>query len=147
MTLPDHLCRLVGRLGSGAIVTVCVLAALALCGCSPNEGVESYFVDPARFTLYHCKDFPPRLAELLAQQKSLRDLMDKASQGGGGTVIGGLSYRAQYEKAVGEERLLRRTAAEKKCELPASDWPTPVGASNPPAPLAPAAHQSDQSIR
>ena len=40
--------------------------------------------------------------------------MDKASEGGGGTVIGNLAYRPDYELVVGEERVLRRRAGEKK---------------------------------
>ena len=55
--------------------------------------------------------------------------MDKASEGGGGSVIGALSYRPDYEKQLGDEKVLRRTAAEKKCAL------------------EPPAFESDQSIR
>jgi hypothetical protein len=44
-------------------------------------------------------------------------------------VIGNLSYRAEYEDVLGEEKVLRRAAAEKNCDL------------NPPA------LQSDQTIR
>ena len=33
-------------------------------------------------------------------------------------MIGNLAYRVDYENAVGEEKILRRTAAEKKCDLP-----------------------------
>jgi len=89
----------------------------------------SFIVDPGRYSVYHCNDLVTRLKELQAREKELRDLMDRASEGGGGSVIGALSYRADYEKALGEERVLRRTAAEKKCEL------------------GPPAFQSDQIIR
>ena len=54
--------------------------------------------------------------------------MNRASEGGGGALIGNLTYRADYENALGEEKVLRRTAAEKKCELPppaAPASPTP----------------------
>jgi hypothetical protein len=69
-------------------------------------------------------------------------------------LIGNLTYRADYENALGEEKVLRRTAAEKKCDLPppaqpASSTPTAYTAA-PAAPAAPAAgpvFQSDQGIR
>ncbi len=41
--------------------------------------------------------------------------MDKASEGGGGTIIGSLAYRTDYDAALSEERLLLRTAAENNC--------------------------------
>ncbi|MGB7099663.1 MAG: hypothetical protein WBD95_12990 [Xanthobacteraceae bacterium] len=106
-----------------------VVFACALAGCSFSDGIGPYIVDPGRFAVYHCPDLVSRLKELQTRQQELRDLMGKASEGGGGTVIGAISYRTDYEKALGEEKVLRRTAAEKKCEL------------------APPAYQSDQIIR
>jgi hypothetical protein len=44
--------------------------------------------------------------------------MARASEGGGGVLIGTMAYRADYEKLTGEEKELRRTAAEKNCALP-----------------------------
>ncbi len=95
---------------------------------------------------------------LLAREQELTNLMDRASEGGGGVLIGNLTYRADYENAVGEEKVLRRTAAEKKCELPppaAPASPTPAAYTAPPPgytapPQSPAnapVFQSDQTIR
>jgi hypothetical protein len=76
-------------------------------------------------------------------------------------VIGGFSYRPDYENAIGEERVLRRAAAEKKCDLPPpatpmavapiaapAAAPTPAVYQAPPAAPAPMpVYQSDQTIR
>jgi hypothetical protein len=105
------------RRGAAAIGLVCLLSVGALTGCSFSDGVGPYIVDPGRYSVYHCKDLVDRLKVLLAREKELRDLTDRASDGGGGAVIGTLSYRADYEKTLGEEKVLRRTAANKKCEL------------------------------
>lgn len=123
--------KLSGRTGAqtAAGILMGALAAGALAGCSLSEGVGTYMIDPARYSAYHCKDLVDRLKELHDRQKELRNLIDKASEGGGGTVIATLAYRADYEKALGEEKLLRRTAAEKKCEL------------------EPPVYQSDQIVR
>jgi len=106
----------------------CIFAAGALAGCSFLENMGPYNADPAQYSVYHCKDLVEGLKTLLDRQKELRNRMDKASEGGGGTVIGTLAYRADYEKALSEENILRRTAVEKKCDL------------NPPS------YQSDQII-
>jgi hypothetical protein len=112
-----------------AAIASILLAAAALAGCSFSDGVGPYIVDAGRYSAFHCNDLVARLKQLLVQEKELTNLMDKASEGAGGTVIGALSYRTDYEKAIGEEKVLRRTAAEKKCQL------------------EPPAYESDQIIR
>jgi hypothetical protein len=111
-------------------------------------------IDPAHYSVYHCDGLQARLKALQVREQELSNLMLRASEGGGGALIGNLTYRADYENALGEEKVLRRTAAEKKCDLPppaqpASSTPTAYTAA-PAAPAAPAAgpvFQSDQGIR
>jgi hypothetical protein len=101
-----------------AIGLVFLLAAGALAGCSMGDGIGPYIADPGEFSAFRCDALKQRLTQLLEKENKLSNLMDKASEGGGGTVIGNLAYRPDYELVVGEEHVLRRTAAEKKCELP-----------------------------
>ncbi len=91
----------------------CLAAATGACSTS----IDTYLVDPGQYNAYHCNQLVDRLKQLQTRETDLRNLMDRASEGGGGVLIGGMSYRADYEKAVGEEKVLRRTAAEKKCAL------------------------------
>jgi len=145
------------RLATAALV--CVLGAAILAGCSTSDGVSSYIIDPAHYSVYHCDGLVARLRVLLSREQELSNLMDKASEGGGGALIGNLSYRADYENMVGEEKVLRRTAAEKKCELPAPlspTTPTPAVYSapaavppsgGPPVTATVPIFQSDQTIR
>jgi hypothetical protein len=95
------------------LLAFCLAGATA--GCSTTVG--TYLVDPGQYSAYHCKQLVERLKELQTHETDLRNLMDKASEGAGGTLIGGMSYRANYEKALGEEKVLRRTAADKQCAL------------------------------
>jgi hypothetical protein len=103
----------IGADARGVFLAMCLAGVTA--GCSTS--LDSYIVDPGHYAAYHCKQLADRLKELQGRQSELHNLMDKASEGGGGTLIGGMSYRANYEKAVGEEKVLRRTADEKKCAL------------------------------
>jgi hypothetical protein len=114
--------------------SICTVAFAALAGCSFDQGIGPYLVDPGRYSAYHCRDFAGELTTLITHEKELRDLMARASDGGGGAVIGQLSYRTEYEKTVANENVLRRTAAGKKCDLPAPQ-------------TQPATFQSDQTIR
>jgi hypothetical protein len=107
-----------------------VVIAAALAGCALNEGPGQLAVDPGRYEFYHCGDLATRLTVLQARETELRTLMAKAGEGGSGALVGALAYRADYETVLSEEKLLQRTAAEKKCE---------VG--------PPPAFQSDQTVR
>jgi len=115
--------------------------------------MTTFLIDPAHYSVYHCDGLATRLKALQAREQELSNLMLRASEGGGGALIGNLTYRADYENALAEEKVLRRAAAEKKCDLPPP--PSPPAASTPAAytaapPAAPAAapvFQSDRGIR
>jgi hypothetical protein len=116
--------------------------ALLLDGCSTSTAL---LADPARFSVYHCDAMPGQLQGIQQRQRELSNLMARASEGGGGALIGTMSYRMDYERAIDEEKVLRRVAAEKNCNLPP---PAPTVAPTPPAaPAAPPVLQSDQAIR
>jgi len=111
-----------------------VLAAGALAGCGISEqGIGTLALDPGRYALYHCNDLVARLKGLMNREKELGNLMDKAGETTGGAVIGALSYRTEYESVLSDQKLVRRVAAEKKCDL------GPLG--------PPPTYQSDQTIR
>jgi hypothetical protein len=100
------------RSGLGLLV-----AGVTLAGCALDEGPGQLAVDPGRYQFYHCNDLAARMGTLQSRENELRSLMAKASEGGGGTVIGALAYRADYEAVLSEQKMLQRTAAEKKCAV------------------------------
>jgi hypothetical protein len=89
------------------------LAALAGC----TNGAGSLLVDPGRYSAYHCNDLAARAKVLAAREKDLRDLIERANQGGGGAVIGSLAYRTDYESVRSEEKLLQSEAVDKNCNF------------------------------
>jgi hypothetical protein len=99
---------------------LCALAGGALSGCGLGNGAGSWLVDPSKFEGYHCNDLQTRWTEANTREKELRNLMEKASQAPGGTVIGQLTYRTDYESVLTEKRMLQQQAAEKNCTLTAT---------------------------
>jgi predicted small secreted protein len=149
-----------GRRRAAAIAALGVVCSALLAGCSTSDGVgpfvsnakaqfgTSAIIAPGHYSAYHCDGLAAQLKALLAREQQLTNLMDRASEGGGGVLIGNLAYRADYENAVAEEKVLRTTAAEKKCDLPPPAAPaSPTPAASTARPPAPAGFQSDQAIR
>lgn len=104
------------RAGPSA-TTLCILAAVGLAGCGMSGGAGTFIVDPAQYSAYHCKDLVNEWNTLNKREQQLRSLMGKASEGGGGTAIGAMAYRTDYEVVLAKQKLLQQTATEKKCEL------------------------------
>jgi hypothetical protein len=94
-----------------------IVVAGALAGCAADQGPGQLAVDPGRYEFYHCNDLASQMKILQAREAELRMLMAKAGEGGGGVVVGALAYRSDYETVLSQEKLLQRTAAEKKCEV------------------------------
>jgi hypothetical protein len=99
-----------------SLAAMLAAGAAALSGCS-GDGVGTLMVDPARYAGYHCNDLVTELGNLAKREQKLRDLINKADDSGAGTVIGAVAYRPDYETTLQQEKLLRRTAAEKNCPL------------------------------
>ncbi len=146
MNVRDAVWTSIDHAGYRRVSASAALVALLLAGCSTND---SWLVDPGHYSAFHCDALPARLNAIQERRKELSSLMARASDGGGGVLIGAMSYRADYEKTIGEEKALRHTAAEKNCNLPPPAppvTPTPAAYTPPPAPTAPPAFQSDQAM-
>lgn len=102
------------RISGAALRATLLIAMTALTACGTSDML---LVDPGHYSVYHCKDLVAESQNLATREKQLRDLMDKASEGTGGTIIGAFSYRTDYETVLEQQKLLKRTAAEQKCEL------------------------------
>jgi hypothetical protein len=111
--------RLMPSWGAAAAVAVVAIAAAALGGCAGmGDGVGSLMVDPARYAGYHCKDLVGEWTSLTAQEKRLRELINKANEGGAaGTVVGAVAYRSDYETVLERQKIVQRAAAQQNCAL------------------------------
>jgi hypothetical protein len=108
-------------------------AVLALTGCGlSTDGAGALFVDPGRYTLYHCDDLAARRKMLIARENELRGLIERAGESTGGAVIGSFAYRSDYDAVLAEEKLLQRNATEKNCSFSSplqSDHPLTLAVS------------------
>ena len=112
---------------AGALLSFGLVALVGGCG---SDGAGTLFVDPGRYSLYHCDDLATRRKKLIERENELRGLIEKANESPGGAVVGSLAYRSEYETVLADEKLLQRKAAEKNCNF-----------------ASPTQFQSDQTIR
>jgi len=92
------------------------LAAFIVASCG-SDGPGAIWVDPGKFTFFRCDDLARRWKELLLREDELRGLIDKANESAAGAVIGSVAYRSDYEAVLTEEKMVQRTAVEKKCSF------------------------------
>ena len=105
------------RISGAVLLAALLVAAAALAGCGLSDGAGAFFVDPGRYSALHCKDLITESQNLANRERDLRNLMDKASEGGGGSVIGAFAYRSDYDSVLEMQTLVKRAAAAQKCEL------------------------------
>jgi hypothetical protein len=103
-----------GRLFAAAI---CVIGGMALSGCGLSSSPGLLIVTPGTLTPYRCNDLLRQWTALDKREQELREYMNRASQGGGGTVIGALAYGTDYQTVLTQKKMVQQEAAEKNCEL------------------------------
>lgn len=106
-----------------------MLAALALItlgACSASIQEQSPFVQPGKFNFLTCKDIAQRDISASMREKELVSLMERANQDAAGPLVNAMVYASDLAQVRAEQRLLRRTADEKKCdEAPAPAYSPP----------------------
>jgi len=102
---------------------------MALCGCASEETAGRYLVAPDKYILYSCGEMANEARGIQSRQRELEDLMKKAGVDAGGRFVSAQAYQPDYTLLSGRMYQLRKTAAEKSCDLSGGVR----GASGPPA--------------
>ncbi len=105
--------------------------ALALGGCATGGGgaTSSAFVDPAKYSLYNCKQLDDARKTVFEKVSELQGLMAKAEQSTGGSLISGIAYQTDYLSARDNLALIDEERARNRC----GDVVAKPDASRPPA--------------
>jgi hypothetical protein len=96
---------------------ICAIAAIVLSGCGSTNGPGQLLVAPGTYDAYHCKDLVQQWDQLNKRETELQANMSRASQGGGGTVIGAMAYGTDYQTVLTQKKMVQQQAAAKNCEL------------------------------
>jgi hypothetical protein len=101
-----------------ALVAAALLALGApLSGCASisDSSASLAFADPAKYSLYECKQLEPERRDLARRAAELQGLMAKAETGAGGAVVAELAYRNDYISVRGHQRLAEEAWQRNRC--------------------------------
>jgi hypothetical protein len=96
---------------------ICRLLVLTvpLAGCAGAIEQQSLFAQPGKFRFLPCKDLALRATALATRERELNSLMERASQGTGGSIINPLVYGPDLQQVRADTRELQKAQNEKNC--------------------------------
>lgn len=104
----DRIVRLAG------VAAFC--GALGACsGATTTVGGSSAFVDPARYSLYDCKQLATAYADVTKRELELAALKAKAEQGTAGGLMAELGYGPDFVTARAQREQIEAEMSDKRC--------------------------------
>jgi len=116
-----------------------------LSGCADmSDGMISAFADPAKYTLYNCKQLETERKDLATKMAKLKGLMGKAQSGFAGPVVAEVAYRNEYIALRGQAKNADEAWVSNKCHESPPE-PAKEPAKTVAAPAAPANDKSGRA--
>jgi len=93
-----------------------LVVGIGLSGCAGmSDGMTSAFADPAKYSLYECKQLETERKALAVRAADLQALMAKAETGVAGSVVAELAYRNEYLAVRGQSKFAEEAWQSNKC--------------------------------
>jgi hypothetical protein len=122
---------------AAAMVSLLVVAGhLGGCAGVGDSFASGAFVDPAKYSMYDCKQLEAERNALTVRTAELQGLIDKAHTGTAGSVVGELAYRNDYISVRASAKLAEEEWQRGKCVASAPGTPPAA-----PVPAAPASRK------
>jgi hypothetical protein len=94
-------------------------ACLAACASEISSPlIGGFFADPGAYEFHSCEQIAANRKTLKAREEELKQLMDKAEKGTGGTVVNVIAYKGDYRAIQDQLQVIDATARDKKCKAP-----------------------------
>jgi hypothetical protein len=101
---------------------VALLLPTILAACtSALESPFTVFADPGRYEFFNCEQLAVQLVAGKAREQELKQLMNRAEQGAGGTLVNVIVYKGDYVAVTEELKVIDMTLRVKKCPT-AENW-------------------------
>lgn len=100
-----------------AAATVLIAGIVTGCAGMSDETMEDALAEPGKYNVYSCRDVENAMLSTAARVAELEQLMSRAAQGTGGSVMGAVAYGTEYKQGRAQLRALKAAAAEKQCVI------------------------------
>src|SRR4051794_22098048 len=111
--------RLHSRVARGLVLALALSGAT---GCSTSSNLSvMLFADPGKYEYRTCDEIQAAGRGMVAREKSLRELIEKAERSAGGGVVSTVAYRGEHRTVVEEIEVIEATSRRKNCLTP-STW-------------------------
>jgi hypothetical protein len=96
-----------------------VLIAGIVSACSGTATLDpdalSIYAAPGKYDFLDCATIATRLAGASARETQLRELMSRANEAAGGSIVNAMVYQDDFNTVRADARALRKAAEAKKC--------------------------------
>jgi hypothetical protein len=110
-------------LGVRGLATICMAGIASACAGTPDNDAFSIYAAPGKYDFLDCAGITNRLKAQSARETQLRELMSRANEAAGGSVVSAIAYQDDFNTVRADLRALRKAAEEKRCSIE----PVPVG--------------------
>jgi hypothetical protein len=100
-----------------------LLLATFATGCGGQAG-EEFFVRPGNFDYLDCPAIATATHKAAAREQDLKTLIERAGKESFGVLMAEASYRGEYLRAQGEQKMLAEVAQRKNCPPETPPAPT-----------------------
>jgi hypothetical protein len=99
-----------------------ICAAVLISGCAQND-LFSPYAAPGKYDFLDCPSIATQLKGQTTREQQLRELMSRAQEGSGGSIVNAVVYQDDFNTVRANIRQLRKAAEAKHC--PADVVPAP----------------------
>jgi hypothetical protein len=97
------------------LTMISVVGIVSACTGLPDNDALSIYAAPGKYDFLDCATITTRLAGASARETQLRELISRANEAAGGSIVSAIVYQDDYNTVRADIRALRKAADEKKC--------------------------------
>ena len=102
-------------LGVRGLAMICIAGIVSACTGTLDPDALSIYAAPGKYDFLDCASIATRLRAVSARETQLRELMSRANEAAGGSLVNAVVYQDDYNTARADIRALRKAADDKKC--------------------------------
>ena len=97
------------------LVMISIAGIVSACAGMSDNDAFSIYAAPGKYDFLDCQSITNRLTASSARETQLKELIARANEAAGGSIVSAIVYQDDYNTVRADIRALRKAADEKKC--------------------------------